>query len=800
MFCKITNLKNISLLVFLIFINFILFCNQKSLGEELDDFCNHIDPSLLISQKIPYEIQIETNNAKKWAKNIFSLSLESNSEKYKTHNKDHFNFQIPKKYKKKFKSKIKFIFKNPDYECVADANINVRGNLWWHLTWEKGHPFASLRVDLKNGHLNNITSFNLLIPKSRTYLTGDINLEIFTTSLLNELNFLAPKSSLVKVKINGQKNIYLMQERLIKEFLETRNLIEGPIFKGDQRFTTEVVTTKDFSGNLALAKIINASYSTKDKHKKNLSFYGLSVLNNIFINNADSNANIKNLERCWYNALTINKDEYFKDDYSLEVNQIYESLIYATQNSHSLACDDRRFYLDPIKKVFLPIYNDGKSTLRIDDNEISNNIKIKNVTQNSIDGSKKALKMIKKIDDKNFYKNILDKGFNLNFEEYKKIKYKVMKNLEALSKINLEKNFVIKKEYFSSINSTFLKKEVKLVFLDHENNLEICDFKIKKCNKFKVRNNENELYKALLSQNFIKLKKDNTYSFNKNNFYIFLSTTKKYGDINKVNDLNLKFSKKKVNESFYFLFNKNVDFKIDYEKKEIKFNLLEPTARIKVLGKKVDSWSFDIDGANYIKNKNKESVNHTNIITGCLSFIDLEVINISIHSNYSLCEDAYNFIRTNGSINTVKINNSLSDGLDLDFSNIDISNLEVSNSNNDCVDMSYGNYKILNSLIDRCGDKGISVGEKSKALISSSNISNSYYGVASKDSAQVIIKDSNISNTKYCLAAYRKKQEFSGSIVNSQNLLCEKFNKLIEIDNHSVIINNNKRYEAKNNR
>ena len=214
-----------------------------------------------------------------------------------------------------------------------------------------------------------------------------------------------------------------------------------------------------------------------------------------------------------------------------------------------------------------------------------------------------------------------------------------MKNLEALSKINLEKNFIIKNEYFSSINSTFLKKEVKLVFLDHENNLEICDFKIKKCNKFKVRNNENELYKALLSQNFIKLKKDNIYSFNKNNFYIFLSTTKKYDDINKINDLNLKFSKKKVNESFYFLFNKNVDFKIDYEKKEIKFNLLEPTARIKVLGKKVDSWSFDIDGANYIKNKNEESVNHTNIITGCLSFIDLEVINISIHSNYSLCED-----------------------------------------------------------------------------------------------------------------------------------------------------------------
>ena len=45
-----------------------------------------------------------------------------------------------------------------------------------------------------------------------------------------------------------------------------------------------------------------------------------------------------------------------------------------------------------------------------------------------------------------------------------------------------------------------------------------------------------------------------------------------------------------------------------------------------------------------------------------------------------------------------------------------------------------------------------------------------------------------------------KKTEFSGSIVNSQNLYVKKFNNLVEIDNHSVIINNNKRYEAKNNR
>ena len=101
--------------------------------------------------------------------------------------------------------------------------------------------------------------------------------------------------------------------------------------------------------------------------------------------------------------------------------------------------------------------------------------------------------------------------------------------------------------------------------------------------------------------------------------------------------------------------------------------------------------------------------------------------------------------------------------------------------------MSYGNYEIINSSINNCGDKGISIGEKSKAIISSSQIINSYYGIASKDSAQVTISDSKISNTKFCLAAYRKKQEFSGSIINSKNLLCENFYMMIEIDDHSII-------------
>jgi len=68
-----------------------------------NDFCENIDPEKFINQKTPIEISIETNNSKKWAKNIFSLFLDLNSEKYRTNNKEWYTFKIKDKYKKKFK-------------------------------------------------------------------------------------------------------------------------------------------------------------------------------------------------------------------------------------------------------------------------------------------------------------------------------------------------------------------------------------------------------------------------------------------------------------------------------------------------------------------------------------------------------------------------------------------------------------------------------------------------------------------------------------------------------------------------
>ena len=80
----------------------------------------------------------------------------------------------------------------------------------------------------------------MLLPKSRQSLKKpDINLELFVTLLFDKVGLLAPKTRLIKAELNGKESDYLFQEMLTKEFLENRNLVEGPILEGDQRFTAE---------------------------------------------------------------------------------------------------------------------------------------------------------------------------------------------------------------------------------------------------------------------------------------------------------------------------------------------------------------------------------------------------------------------------------------------------------------------------------------------------------------------------------------------------------------------------------
>ena len=122
--------------------------------------------------------------------------------------------------------------------------------------------------------------------------------------------------------------------------------------------------------------------------------------------------------------------------------------------------------------------------------------------------------------------------------------------------------------------------------------------------------------------------------------------------------------------------------------------------------------------------------------------------------------------------------------LEIDFSKIKVKNLTVTNAKNDCVDFSYGEYFVEKLTVNNCQDKGISIGEKSIFNSISVETNDTNISLVSKDASKTNIKNLNITKTNLCLAAYVKKKEFSGALINIQNTNCETNDF---IDAHSKI-------------
>lgn len=200
-------------------------------------------------------------------------------------------------------------------------------------------------------------------------------------------------------------------------------------------------------------------------------------------------------------------------------------------------------------------------------------------------------------------------------------------------------------------------------------------------------------------------------------------------------------------------------------------------------GKTINDWKINFTG---LKDLDFKSNNFKNL-TGCLTFIDIEIKNITIKTNNGTCEDTVNFVRSRGSLKSYTSLNSLSDSLDSDFSEINFQKLKITNSINDCLDFSFGIYTVLEGEFLDCGDKAISVGEKSSVKIKKIIIKNANIGIASKDGSKTFVDLAKISNTKLCLSAYKKKQEFSGGFIQINDLECKDYTNIINTDVYSKI-------------
>jgi hypothetical protein len=758
------------------FLFFLLSAGVVFANASVGPYCNNkIKQNLLykIDNTFPQVIEVKINNYKKWQKNNFRLIRDVVNEGVYG--------DISEKLKKKFKATIHVKF-DDKIKCSFKARVRQHGDFHDHIKLIGGKVFQSLDVELKTGHINGIVRFKLLIPETRRKPEE----EVILTELLRELNFLAPRTNFVKVKLNDLTSRMLFQEKAEKELLEYHHRREGPILEGNEIYMSKGIG--DSGGNInsiLLARQINSKWSTRSVQHENISHEALTKLNRFYL-----------LNRNGYGYGNINPNYYvswqYLDNNLLAPNNleqikkldIYNAILFSTYAVHGLIPHNRQFYWNAINNYFEPIYYDGFLNISLGYYEPRN---LPNKTY-FLTAIKDAKQQIKQINIDNFFQKIKSRGSLLTKREVKKKLDQIIKNLNKLKiKINEKqdiqnKNISISDGILSSyIDSTLKLKETRsnlyLVFRDPKSKVyKACKNTTLVCDQINLTSNEiKDLLRSRLTMN------NDTYQYIGE--YYGVKGNLAPEELNKA-DL-AKYKKDKIqNTEFYH--DNNVTYEYDEENSVINIYQKYSEARAYFLGGSIKNISINFAGLPVPVNANlKNYPFDKNGLTGCLSFIDLNLQNISIKSSDSNCEDSINFINTTGYIKNIKINNSYGDALDIDYSNIKIDKAYISKANNDCIDLSSGRYELGELNLSECGDKALSVGEKSLVKLKDLQVLKSAIGLSSKDSSIISINKARIRKTELCFEAKRKKQEFSGGIINLNHHNCN--DSPINIDPGSYI-------------
>ena len=779
--------KLIFFFILLLIPNFLYSANNNSKNSH----CN-FSIEKLINDKINYpkikKIDVEVNKNKKWLVNSLSIAIG--------------NFRyIPSKYKKKYGAKLKIEYEN-NLSCNFKAKIRFNGDVKDHvdLNLKTNEINQSVDVGIINGHINGITNFKLLLPRTR----GQD--EILISEILSELGYLVPRTYLTEVKMNNQTSKMIFQEKSRKELLEHNGKRESAIFEGDEKFTW-LLSQKIPSDNLSnysagvvpaiktgfksiLSRQINSNIILKNKNSRLMSINSLSNLNYIFLNytqDFDEKALPEySYESYRYYTLSNELLGFNKKKHILFLD-IYNLLVMSTSDGHSLSPNNRQFYWNSTDHFFEPISYDGNFDIKMSPNHL-----IKPTSPYFAESFDQLILMLDRIDKKKINENINNKGILQPLSATKKKIIILKRNINKIKKTYLsqlkdesikDKNKNLEKltenKWAELISNTKkIDSEALFVKQNFDNTYSACK-SFNECDKIYL--NDIEEIKLLGG----KLYKDNiTYQYIGKNF-------KNSKLIN-----NLKFKKIIFKESEFY-FNDNISYNFNNLKNEFNIYQSKPNGRAFFINGSLNDIKINYYGYKGVNKLQNHIATDINGLTGCLSFINLEIKNLGIKSDLSNCEDSINLINVTGNINKINITNAFSDALDVDFSKIKIQNININNAYNDCADFSYGNYDVEKLVLLNCGDKALSVGEKSIFKLNEIISSNSNIGIASKDSSFVYANNIDLKTVKTCLAAYNKKNEFYGGSIEIEKFKCEKYQNYIDIDATSSITKKNKNLKNK---
>ena len=743
------------------------YCNNKISQDVLENLDN-----LKIEK-----IEIKAHKYRKWTRNTLNILIG--------------NFRyIPERFKKRFYADIVVKFEN-NLVCNFTGRMRFSGDQKDHVSLKGNSIIQSVDIHLDNGNIYGITKFKLFLPKAR----GIYEDEIFVTELLRELNFLAPRTSYVDVRINEVDTKMIFQEKAAKELLEFNLRREGPILEGDERFLYRVIEAANLPDNnlsnwaigtvplleagvkVVFAKQTNANWMMRSKKHAIMSYNSLSNLNSAYLLYSNRYKDEKN---------NFYFPHYGLDNYLIGLGDpanilkldIYNLIILATNGWHGLIPLNRKFYWNSIENFFEPINYD--SNFNIAGETTLFPLPISEQIELAFDNVENLLA---KINIKEFHQKVVLRGLNLSEKQTEKKINKIKKNLQTLMTIysNIPTEMLLHNRYDQISKGMWNKYYDSLYKIDpniyltkqspENNSFKRCRIKPLDCIDYNF--SEKQL-RDLVGGNLVIDNMEYQY----------------IGKNSETNNLliNSNYERIKFQDS-YFYFNEDIKYSYDKEKKEFNIFQSKPGARAFFYKGTLEDIKINFNG--YSEQLESELPNYPidqRGLTGCLSLVHLIVKNITIKSNKSSCEDTVNLINVEGSLNEINIIDSFRDGLDIDSSKVEIDYINIFSSKNDCVDLSAGSYKLNKLNLVNCGDKGLSVGEKSFLQLNGIFVENSNIGIASKDSSITNINNAYLKNLKTCVSAYNKKQEFFGGFLKIKNIECKNYVHKAEVDIKSKII------------
>ena len=145
-------------------------------------------------------------------------------------------------------------------------------------------------------------------------------------------------------------------------------------------------------------------------------------------------------------------------------------------------------------------------------------------------------------------------------------------------------------------------------------------------------------------------------------------------------------------------------------------------------------------------------------------------------------------------INNLKIENSFSDAIDIDYSEGNINNIEINQAGGDGIDFSGSNSTIDKAMISHVKDKAVSVGEKTNLNLNYLEINKNNIGIATKDESHVVVNDVYSNFNKIEFMVFNKKNIYGKAYMEVKN---SNLNKYLLDDDNSLIVNQKKLKKTK---